>query len=165
MEHQKIIHLFDNTPSQPSKQRIKQWCEINDGSRGTCNTNIRIKFKTPRLKSTLCDYSYTYIILKDSITAIRAPSTADAAAKQAEEINKIVKCATCIASISKINHTQVINAKDLDVVILMYDFVEYSDNYSKASGSLWQYYRDQPDDTIINSQSLKSNRKLKQQYH
>ena len=70
-------------------------------------------------------------------------------------------CATCIASISKINNTQVINAKDLDVVILMYDLVEYSDNYSKASGSLWQYYRDQPDDTIINSQSLKSNRKLK----
>ena len=46
--------------------------------------------------------------------------------------------------ISKVNNTQIDNAKDVDVVMQMYNLIEYSDNYSKASGSLWQYYRDEP---------------------
>ena len=47
---------------------------------------------------------------------------------------------------SEINYTQVHNAKDLHVVMPMYDLIEYSDNYLKTSGSLWQYYRDKPND-------------------
>ena len=43
--------------------------------------------------------------------------------------------------ISEINNTQVDNAKDIDVVMPIYDLIEHSDNYSKTSGSLWQYYR------------------------
>ena len=46
MEYQKIINLLDNTPSQPTKLRTKNWVEINDDARGTCNTNSQIKFKT-----------------------------------------------------------------------------------------------------------------------
>ena len=46
MEHQKIINLLDNTPNQLSKLRTNNWVEINDESRGTCNTNSQTKFKT-----------------------------------------------------------------------------------------------------------------------
>ena len=46
--------------------------------------------------------------------------------------------------ISKINNTQVDNAKDIDIVMPMYNLIEYSDNYSKTSGSLWQYCKEIP---------------------
>ena len=46
--------------------------------------------------------------------------------------------------ISKINNTQIDNAKDIDIVMPMYKLIEYSDNYSKKSGSLWQYCKDIP---------------------
>ena len=53
--------------------------------------------------------------------------------------------------ISDINNTQIDNAKDIEIVIPMYNLIEYSDNYSKTSGSLWQYYRDEPflDDMMV----------------
>ena len=61
MEYQKIINLLDNTPNQPTKF----WVEINDDSRGTRNTNSQIKFKTSMLRSSLCDYSDAYNLLKE----------------------------------------------------------------------------------------------------
>ena len=53
------------------------------------------------------------------------------------------------------------NAKDLDIVIPMYNLIEYSDNYSKTSGGLWQYYRDEPHDNLTDSESFKSKIKIK----
>ena len=53
-------------------------------------------------------------------------------------------CAPFTNCISEINNTQVDNAKDIDIVMLMYNLIEYSDNYSKTSGSLWQYCKDIP---------------------
>ena len=61
-----------------------------------------------------------------------------------------------IDCISEINNTQTDHAKDLDVVMLMYNLMEHSNNYPKPSGSLWQYYTDEPAATIINSKSFKS---------
>ena len=58
MEYQKIINLSDNTPNQLTKFRTKSWVQINDDSRGNCNTNSQIKFKISLLKSSLCDYSH-----------------------------------------------------------------------------------------------------------
>ena len=52
------------------------------------------------------------------------------------------------------------NAKDIDVVMPMYNLIEYSDNYSKTSGSSWQYYRDDPANTMQNSESFKSKIKI-----
>ena len=68
MEYQKIINLLDNTPNQPTKFRTKIWVEINDDARGTYNTNSQIKFKTSLLKSNLCDYSGSYILVSGTIT-------------------------------------------------------------------------------------------------
>ena len=68
MEYQKIANLIDDTSNQPSKFRTRNWVEINDESRGTYNVNSQIKFKTTLLKSSLCDYSDSYILVKGTIT-------------------------------------------------------------------------------------------------
>ena len=54
-----------------------------------------------------------------------------------------------------INNTQIDNAKYIDLVMPMYNSIEYSDNYSKISGSLWQYYRDDLNDNVTQSESFK----------
>ena len=95
------------------------------------------------LKSSLCNYSDAYILVKGTITITGAGD--DAAARQADERDKGVvfkNCAPFTNCISEINNTQVDNAKDIDIVMPMYNLIEYSDNYAKTSGSLWQYYRD-----------------------
>ena len=137
--------------------------EINDESRGAYNVNSQIKFKTTMLKSSLCDYSDAYILVKGKIEI--AGAGADAAARQADERNKGVifkNCAPFINCISKINNTQIDNAKDIDIVMPMYNLIEYSDNYAKTTGSLWQYFRDEPttDDDIEDSESFKYKTKI-----
>ena len=67
MGYQKIIKLLDNTPNQPSKSRSKNYIEINKESCGTYNTNSQIKFITSMVNSSLCDYSDTYILVKETI--------------------------------------------------------------------------------------------------
>ena len=53
-------------------------------------------------------------------------------------------CAPFTNCISKINSTQIDNAEYIDIVMPMYNLLEYSDNYSKTSGSLWQYCKEIP---------------------
>ena len=89
------------------------------------------------LKSSLCDYSDAYILVKGTITITGAG--ADAAARQADERDKGVIFRICDPSInckSKINNTEIDNAKDIDIVMSMYNLIELSDNYSKSSVSL-----------------------------
>ena len=69
-------------------------------------------------------------------------------------------CAPFTNCISEINNTQVGNAKNIDIVMPMYNLIEYSDNYAKATGSLWQYFRDEPNDDIEDSESFKSKIKI-----
>ena len=78
--------MIDDTSNQPSKFRTKNWVEINNESRGTYNVNSQIKFKTTMLKSSLCDYSDAYILVKGAITITGAG--ADAGARQADERDK-----------------------------------------------------------------------------
>ena len=161
MEYQKIANLIDGTSNQPSKFGTKNWVEINDESRGTCNVNSQIKFKTSMLKSSLCDYSDAYILVKGKIK-IKGEGD-NAAARQADERDKGVafkNCALFINCISEINNTQADNAKDIDIVMPMHNLIEYSDNYAKTTGSLWQYFRDEPDDDIENSESFNSKIKI-----
>ena len=67
MEYQKIANLIDDASNQSSKFRTKNWVEINEESRGTYNVKSQIKFKTAMLKSSLCDYSDAYILVKGII--------------------------------------------------------------------------------------------------
>ena len=156
MEYQKIANLIDDASNQPSKFKTKNWVEINDESRRTYNVNSQIKFKTKMLKSSLCDCSDAYILIKGKITITGAGD--DAAARQADEGDKGVafkNCAPFTNFISEINNTQIDNAKDIDIVMPIYNLIEYSDNYAKISGSLWQYYRDEPNDNLADSESFK----------
>ena len=143
MEYQKIANLLDNASNQPSKFRTKYWVEINDKSRGTYSINRQINFKTSMLRSSLCDYSDAYILAKGNIS-VNNTAAAGAAANNTNKKVIFKTCALFTDCISKINNTQVDNAKDIDVVMPMYNLIEYSDNYSKTSGSLWQYCKDIP---------------------
>ena len=140
--------------------RTKNWVEINDESRGTY-TGSDIKFKTTMLRSNLCDYADAYILVKGTITITGAGN--DDAAKRLDERNKGVifkNCAPFTKCISRINNTDIDNAQDIDIVMPMYNLIEYSDNYSKTSGSLWQYYKDEPNDNLANSESSKYKLKI-----
>ena len=113
------------------------------------------------VRSSLCDYSDAYVLVKGKIAI--TGGGADAAARQADERDKGVAFKNCVPSInciSEINNTQVDNAKDIDIVMPMHNLIEYSDNYSKTSGSLWQYYRDEPNDNLADSESFKSKIKI-----
>ena len=87
MEYQKIANLIDDTSNQPSKFRTKNWIEINDESRGTYNVNSQIKFKTTMLKSSLCDYSDAYFLVKGSISV---NNTAAASAAVNNDDKKVI---------------------------------------------------------------------------
>ena len=125
------------------------------------NVNNDIRIKTSMLKSSLSNYCDAYILVKGRITITGAG--ADAAARQADERDKGVifkNCAPFINCKTEINNTEIDNAKDIDIVMPMYNLIEYSDNYSKASGSIWQYYKDEPNDNLTDSESFKSKIKI-----
>ena len=95
------------------------------------------------LRSSLCDYSDAYILPNQSITV---NNTAGAGSAPNNTNKKVISkdCAPFTNCISKINNTQIVNAEYIDIVMPMYNLIEYSDNYSKTSGSLWQYCKDIP---------------------
>ena len=95
------------------------------------------------LKSSLCDYSDAYILVKGTISVT---NTAAAGANVNNTNKKVIfkNCAPFTNCISAINNTQIDNAKDIDIVMPMYTLIEYSDNYEKTTGSLWQYCKDIP---------------------
>ena len=159
MEYQKIVNLLDNTSNQPSKFMTRNWVEINDDSRGTY-TNANTKFKSTMRKSNLCDYSDAYILVKGKKKITRQDNAA-AAARQADERNKGVifkNCAPFTKCISRINGIDIDNAQDIDTVMPMFHL--NSNNYSKTSGSSWQYYKDDPNDNLTGSKSFKSKVKI-----
>ena len=109
------------------------------------------------VRSSLCDYADLYILVKGTITITGAGANADTS--QGDERDKGVTFKTCAPftkCISRINNTEIDNAHDVDIVMPMHNLIEYSDNYSKTSGSLWKYYKDDPNDNLENSESFKS---------
>ena len=122
---------------QPSKFKTRNWVEINGELQGTFNASNQIKFKTSMVRSHLCDCSDTYMHVKGTI---RVPDTS-AQAKPASNVNKQVifkNCAPFTSCINEISNTQIDDAHDNDLVMPMHNLIEYSDIYSKTSGSLWQ---------------------------
>ena len=89
------------------------------------------------LKSSLCNYSDAYILVSGTITVKNTGPVAN-------PNNKKIYNAPFTDCISEKNNTQIDNAKDIDIVMPMHNLIEYSDNSSKTSGSLWQYYKDEP---------------------
>ena len=118
--------MLDTESNQPSKFRTRNWVEINYESRGTYTSND-IKFKTTMLRSNLCGYADAYLLVKGTITITGAGN--DDATKRADERDKGVafkNCAPFTKCISIINNTGIDNAQD--IVMPMYNLIEYSDN-------------------------------------
>ena len=113
------------------------------------------------LKFSLCDYSDAYNLVKGKITITGAGD--DTAARQADERDEGVafkNCAPYASCKSYINNIEIDYCQDIDIVMSMYNIIEYSDNHAKTSGSLWQYYRDEPNDNLANSKSFESKIKI-----
>ena len=107
--------------------------EINDGSYGAYRTGSQ--FKTSMIRSSLCDYSDTYILVEETITVT---NTGIAAASNSINKNVIFKnCASFTDCLSRINNKEIDHAKDINMVMRMYNLIEYSYNYMKTSGSSW----------------------------
>ena len=93
------------------------------------------------LRSSLCDYGDAYILVKGNIT-VNNNAGAGAAANNTNKKVIFKNCAPFTNCISKINNTQIDNAEYIDIVMPMYNLIEYSNNYSKTSGSLWQFLKE-----------------------
>ena len=105
------------------------------------------------LKSSLRGYIDAYILVKGKITI--TGERPDATARQADERNKgaaFKNCAPFIPCKSNINNIEIDNCQDIGITMPMYNLIEYSDNYAKTSGSLWQHYRDEPNDNLADSE-------------
>ena len=183
MEFQKITNFLDiNSDNKDLPKFVtKKWIEVYDQSEGNYDVNKEIRIKTSMLRSDLCNFSDAYILVTGNITVFKKAFTAndfEAANNTAAHTNATNTAnnnvfgenelvfknnAPFINFISKINGIKIDNAEDLDVVMAMYNLLEYSKNYRKTTGSLWNYYKDKPnsdtDDneimhSIINSKSF-----------
>ena len=102
-----------------------------------------VKLDLTMLRSSLCDYSDAYILVKGTITVANTAAV-EAAANNTNKNVIFKNCAPFTSCISRINNTQTDDAQYTDVVMPMYNLIECSDNYSKTSRFLFQYCRDVP---------------------
>ena len=170
MESDKINNLLlseDNKSEKLSKFVTREYVRVNSLS-NTYHENKSIRFKTPMLRSNLCDYSDAYILVKGTIT-VTAPGVNNIRDKRNRTL--ILKNnAPFVSCITRINGELIEDADDLDIVMSMYNLLEYSKNYRKTIGSLYNYYRDELSDDahdnnfdnikVVNSNTFKYKNKI-----
>ena len=124
----------DWVDNESSKFATRKCYDINDQNNtdlGERNENSATgKFETKVIKSGPCDYSDAYILLTGNITETGSDANTRVAFKN---------CATFAKCITHKNDEHFDNADNVDMIMPMYNLIEYSDNYSDASGSLWQF--------------------------
>ena len=126
MEYQKIINLLDATSDNVPRFNTKKWIKVYDQSgngKDRHKPSQQIRSRTSMLQSDLRDYSGTYIVFEGTITI--TDTNNDAYNKKLALKNN----APFISCIIKINNTSVDNAEDLDIVMPMYNLIEYCKNY------------------------------------
>ena len=138
MEYQKIVNFLSKFFDRVPRFITKKWIEIYDKSGGTYNQNKDIRFKVPQLRSGLCVYNDAYIAVTGKIT-VTNPNNDTYDKKLALKNN-----APFYSCVLRINSTLVEDAQELDIIMPMYNLLYYSKNYRKTAGSLWNYYRDEP---------------------
>ena len=167
MEYYKINNLLlsgDNENEQLSKFVTREYVKVNS-SLNTYNGNKSIRSKTPMLKSNLCDYSDAYMLVKGTITV-----TGNHPRDRQNSPLILKNNAPFISCITRINGELIEDADDLDIVMPMYNLLEYSKNYRKTIGSLYNYYRDELSDDndndnfdnikVVNSKAFKYKNKI-----
>ena len=129
MKFQKIVNLFDTTSDDKDLPRFvtKKWIEVYDQTGRNCNINKEIRNKTSILRSDLSNFSDAYIVVEEAIT-VNGRAYASNKRNKSVAFKNNAPFANCI---SKVNGAQIDNAEDLDVVMPMYNLLEYSKNYKK----------------------------------
>ena len=134
METQKIVNLLNEF----SKFATIKWYVINDQNKGQYRrgneSDCTIKFETKVITSNICDYSDAHIILTGDIKVENVTANTNVAFKN---------CASFTRCVTHTNGEHVETAENLDIIMRMYNLIEYSDNYSDSSGSLYQFKRDE----------------------
>ena len=161
MENQKIINLLDKIDTDSKHFATKKWYIINDENNTNYGVNKNtgadnpdtIKYDTRVLKPNLCDDAEAYILVNGTIRGTGGDNNTRLTLKN---------CAPFTKCNLEINDKHVDTAENLDIVMPMYNLIEYSDNYQDSSASLYQYKRDEPteanaidDLTANNSSSFK----------
>ena len=161
MENQKIINLLDKIDTDSKHFATKKWYVINDENNTNYGLNRdtgadnpdTIKYNTRVLKLNLCDYAEAYILVYGTIRGTGGDNNTRLALKN---------CAPFTKCNLEINDEHIDTAENLDIVMHMYNLIEYSDNYQDSSATLYQYKRDEPpeanafdDLTVGNSNSFK----------
>ena len=146
MEYDKINNLLDSESENLSKFVTRQYVKVNSLS-NKYNENKSIRFKTTMLRSDLCDYSDAYILVNGTITV------AGNQPREKQNRPSILKNnASFVSCITRINNELIEDADDLDMVMPMYNLLEYSKNYRKTISLLYNYYRDElNDDANLNN--------------
>ena len=173
MGHDKINNLLlsEDASKLFSKFVTREYVEVKSLS-NTYNENKSIRFKTPMLRSNLCDYSDAHILVKGTIT-VTAPGVNNNANNIRDKRNRpliLKNNAPFVSCITSINGELFEDAVDLYIVMPIYNLLEYSKNYRKTIGSLYNYYRDELSDDaddnnfdnikIVNSNIFKYKNKI-----
>ena len=146
METQKFVNLWNGSDSENSRFATKKWYIIDSEANGNYSKDHTIKFLTSSLESNLCVYSDAYILVTGNITVTRTIARNPVQSKQAlDAATQVVfkNCAPFENSRTEINDTFVGYADFINTAMPMYNLIEYSDNYSDTSGSLWDFKRDE----------------------
>ena len=143
MENRKIINLLDKIDTDSKHFAAKKWYVINDENNTNCgvdkntgaNTPDIIKYDTRVLKPNLCDYAEAYILVDGTIRGTGGNNNTRLG---------LINCAPFTKCNLEINDEHGDTAENLDIVMPMYNLIEYSDNYQDSSTTLYQYKRDEP---------------------
>ena len=146
MEYQKNINLLSKfSDNELPRYVTKKWIGIYDESNGTYNVNKEVRFKTPQLRSDLCDWNDAYLVVKRKISTTNPD---DDAYDRKPALKNNASFFSCVL---KINGNLIENAEDLDIVIPMHHLLCYNKNYRKTTGSFYYYYRDEPNSGYNNN--------------
>ena len=161
MENQKIINLLNKDDTDSKHFATRKWYIINDKNNTKyglnkdtgANNADTIKYDTRVLKPNLCDYADAYILVDGTI---RAANAVNANTRLA-----LKNCAPFTKCNLEINDEHVDTAENLDIVMPMYNLIEYSDNYQDSSATLYQYKRDEPPADIANNLTINNSSSFK----
>ena len=147
LETQKIVTLLNGSENENSKFATKKWYVIESESKGNYSHHDPITFLTKSIESSLCDYSDAYILVTGNI-AVKRRNAADTADIALGAITQVAfkNCVLFEKCSTEIDGTLVDEANFINITMPMYNLIEYSDNYSDTSGSLWGFKRDEIDD-------------------
>ena len=150
METQKIVNFLNGSENEYSKFVTKKWYVIDSEANGNYSPHDP-NFLTKLIESSLCDYSDAQILVTGNITVTRTIASAVAGSgnpqrkQPLDAATQVVfkNCAPFENCRTKINNTLVDYADFINIAMPMYSLIEYSDNYSNSSGSLWSFKRDE----------------------